>query len=174
MILSDNQERLLKNLSNLLQVARSDLFNLINFESRWNPLAKNPLSGARGLLQFTNSTAKKMGFLNADDLVSKYSTIDSQLEYPVYNYLKQFQPFSGKQSLYMAVFYPLYRNASPFTVFDEYIQKLNPGIKTVRDYINMVDGKKIFPGNNFLVLILSSAMVYYYIVCRRNKIFKGN
>lgn len=141
--LTPKQESILLNLANVLGVKRDDLFQLINFESAgWNPLARNKISGARGLIQFTNSTAQKMGFKNADDLVNKYPTIESQLEFPVYNYLKQFIPFSGKQSLYLAVFYPKYRNFPPDTVFSDLVKSQNPGINTVQDYIDFVDGKK--------------------------------
>ena len=141
--LTVNQEELLRGLSSILGVSRDDLFNLINFESAgWNPLARNKISGARGLLQFTNTTARNMGYASADDLVNKHSTIDSQLEIPVYNYLKEFVPFTGKQSLYMAVFYPKYRYVSPNTSFGDKVKSQNPGIFTVQDYIDKVEGKK--------------------------------
>lgn len=141
--LTAKQESLLQNLASILGVSRDDLFSLINFESAgWNPLARNKLSGARGLLQFTNSTARGMGYASADDLVAKHPSIESQLEGPVYNYLKQFIPFTGKQSLYMAVFYPKYRNVHPLTHFPDKVKSLNPGIFTAQDYIDYVDGKK--------------------------------
>lgn len=141
--LTTKQESILLNLSNVLGVKRDDLYQLINFESAgWNPLARNKLSGARGLIQFTHSTARKMGFKDADDLVNKYPTIESQLEFPVYNYLKQFIPFSGKQSLYLSVFYPKYRNFPPMTEFNDTVKSQNPGIITVQDYIDFVEGKK--------------------------------
>lgn len=141
--LTVNQETLLKGLASILGVSRDDLFNLINFESAgWNPLARNKISGARGLLQFTNTTARNMGYASADDLVNKHPTIDSQLEIPVYNYLKEFVPFTGKQSLYMAVFYPDFRNVHPDTTFNDKIKRQNPGIFTVQDYIDLVEGKK--------------------------------
>jgi len=141
--LTPKQESILLNLANVLGVKRDDLYQLINFESAgWNPLARNPLSGARGLIQFTNKTAQEMGFKNADDLVNKYPTIESQLEFPVYNYLKKYIPFSNKQSLYLSVFYPKYRNFPSDTVFSDLVKNQNPGINTVQDYIDFVDGKK--------------------------------
>ena len=140
--LTMKQDMMLHNLSSILNVSKNDLFSLIKFESGFNPLAKNPLSGARGLIQFTNTTAKSMGYKSADDLVLKHPTIESQLEVPVYNYLKQFIPFNGKQSLYMAVFYPAYRNVSPSTPFNDQVKRLNSGIITVSDYLDLVDGKK--------------------------------
>ena len=141
--LTVNQEKLLSGLASVLGVSRDHLYGLINFESAgWNPLARNKISGARGLLQFTNTTARNMGYASADDLVAKHPTIDSQLEGPVYNYLKEFLPFTGKQSLYMAVFYPKYRTVSPDTAFSSTVKSQNPGIFTVQDYIDFVDGKK--------------------------------
>lgn len=141
--LTAKQESILLNLSNVLGVKRNDLFQLINFESAgWNPLARNKISGARGLIQFTHATAREMGFKDADELVNKYPTIESQLEFPVYNYLKKYTPFSNKQSLYLSVFYPKYRNYPPLTEFDDTVKSQNPGIITVQDYIDYVDGKK--------------------------------
>lgn len=142
MKLTDKQQSLLQGLSDILNVNVNDLFNLINFESSWNPLARNKISGARGLIQFINSTAQALGYKSADDLVSKHPTIESQLEGPVYNYLKKFIPFSNKQSLYMSVFFPRYRNVHPDTHFSDTVKSQNPGIFTVQDYMDLVEGKK--------------------------------
>jgi hypothetical protein len=142
MILTTRQESLLGQLASILNVPRDNLYNLINFESAWNPLARNKSSGARGLIQFMHKTAREMGFKDADDLVNKYPTIESQLEYPVYNYLKKYSPFSTKQSLYMSVFYPAYRNVRSDTVFNDQVKKQNSGIITVQDYVDLVEGKK--------------------------------
>jgi len=142
MNLKVNEENALVTISKRLGVTRDDLFNLINFESKWNPLARNKKTGARGLIQFMNDTSKTLGYLNSDDLVIKNSTIESQLSGPVYKYLKYFKPFTGKQSLYMSVFYPKFRNVSPDTAFSQMVTKYNPGIDTVQDYINLVEGKK--------------------------------
>lgn len=142
MILTTRQESLLGQLASILNVPRDNLYNLINFESAWNPLARNKNSGARGLIQFMHKTAREMGFKDADDLVNKYPTIESQLEYPVYNYLKKYLPFSTKQSLYMSVFYPAYRSVPSDTVFNDQVKKQNSGIITVQDYVDLVEGKK--------------------------------
>jgi len=37
------------------------LANVINFESGGNPQARNPVSGATGLIQFMPSTAQRLG-----------------------------------------------------------------------------------------------------------------
>lgn len=114
------------------------LNSLITFESNWKPDARNPYSGARGLIQFTNTTAKTLGYANADDLYSQNPTDTAQLLGPVLNYLKPLTPFPTEQSLYMAVFYPVARSWSPDAEFPANVQQLNPGIKTVSDYVNKV------------------------------------
>lgn len=123
-----------------LGVKSDDLYNLINFESGWNPLAKNPLSSARGLIQFTDKTAQTLGYRDSTDLVTQHPTISSQL-LVVKKYLAQYRPFRTKQSLYMSVFLPTFRNVSPYTPFSDAIQAVNPGIKSPADYVRMVEGK---------------------------------
>lgn len=110
----------------------------IQFESRWNPRIKNPGSSARGLIQFMDATARDMGFAGSLDLVLKYPTVPLQLAGPVLRYLKHWAPFPTDQSLFMAVFYPAYRNASPDTEFPERVQAANPGIEKVSDYVDFV------------------------------------
>ncbi len=139
------------------------LQNLIEFESKWNPSAKNPYSSARGLIQFTNRTAQGMGYEDSLDLVNKNPTIEQQLKNPVYKYLKKYKPFKGDQSLFMAVFYPKARNWHQDKEFPEYVQKVNPGIKTPRDYIKkvyFVIGKKFaFP----IGLLVGLSILYFVL-----------
>jgi soluble lytic murein transglycosylase-like protein len=52
----------LKDTASALGVGWEALYKLINFESAWNPLARNKSSGARGLIQFIPSTAAGMGY----------------------------------------------------------------------------------------------------------------
>lgn len=61
-ILSTAEEAALRNVASRLGVNRDTLYNLINFESGWNPQATNKFTGARGLIQFMPSTAAWMGF----------------------------------------------------------------------------------------------------------------
>lgn len=120
------------------------LLSLIEFETAgtFSPTVKNPLSSARGLIQFMDETARGMGYAGSADLVAKHPTFDGQLKGPVYAYLKKYMPFLTKQSLYMAVFYPKYRNVSPDTLFSAAIRNVNPGIDTVQSYVDKVDKKK--------------------------------
>ena len=138
-MLSSSEEAKLQYVASRLGVSRDSLYNLIQFESKWNPKIKNPNSSARGLIQFTDSTAVSLGFKNSSDLVKKNPTILDQLSV-VERYLTQFKPFNTSQSLYMAVFYPSARNVSPSTVLPQYVQDVNPGIVTVNDYIKHVEG----------------------------------
>jgi hypothetical protein len=139
----------------LIGVDKEWLWNLINFESGWNPKIKNPLSSARGLIQFMDSTAQELGYYNSQDLIDKNPTIESQLWGPVWKYLKQYMPFNTEQSLYMAIFYPKARTWSLDTEFPDSVKKVNPGIVTVGDYVNKVRKKALRTlQNNSIVGIL--------------------
>jgi hypothetical protein len=134
--LSPDESASLEALANSLNVNKKDLLVLINFESSWNPQARNASTGARGLIQFMPSTAKGMGFRDADDLVAQYPTRKAQLDGPVRKYLSALKPYSGTaQNLFMAVFHPDYRNVPITKPFDVDTQHYNPGIKTPLDYI---------------------------------------
>lgn len=141
------------------------LDTLIRFESNWNPLAKNNLSGARGLIQFTDTTARELGYVNADDIIKKHPTAESQLMGPVLKYFTlpgKKPPYPTEQSFFMSVFYPAARQWPVGTIFPESVRKLNPGITTVKDYINKV--KKISPALNFkntIPLIIIMGIVLY-------------
>lgn len=139
MKLSPRENELFQTISLQLGVNHAVLYRLIDFESGWNPNAKNPLSSARGLIQFTDKTAQNLGYSDSLDLVNKNPSIISQLPI-VKRYLDQFRPFTGKQDLYMSVFYPAARKVSPLSEFPDFVKKSNPGITTVQDYINKVDG----------------------------------
>lgn len=152
-----------------LKVNPTWLWNLIKFESRANPAARNAITGARGLIQFLHSTARSLGFKDADDLVKKNPTFDKQLSGPVLKYLAKYAPFPTKQSLYMAVFYPAARTWSPAAVFPANVRKANPGVDTVQDYINLVEGKRK-KAIGFLPKIIIAAIgafVFYKIAERR-------
>jgi len=138
-----SEQSALDNTAAKLGIPTDWLSKLINFESAgsWDPKIKNPISGAMGLIQFLPSTARSMGYVDAQDLVDKYPTIETQVQGPVYDYLRALAPFPTEQSLYMAVFNPASRNVPIDTVFSATIQANNPGIVTVADYINKVNSK---------------------------------
>jgi len=138
------------------------LSNVIMLESSWNPKAYNK-SGAVGLIQFMPKTLKDYGLLSVQlaakipagktpvpenikqevkaEFLSKYPDVISQLEGPVKKYFERYKGYPTEQSVYLTVFYPAYRNASLDTVFDVTIQKQNPGVKKVGDYVALVQSR---------------------------------
>lgn len=139
--LSSQEDAVLKVTASRLGVNPDDLYKLINFESGWRPAAANPYSSAKGLIQFTDKTARSLGYSDSANLVDFNPTRIDQLPL-VEKYLSQFKPFSGKQSLYLAVFYPAARNWLPGKLFPEAVRKVNPGINTPGDYVKKVEGGK--------------------------------
>lgn len=140
-----------------------DLHALIQAESAWNPNAYNA-SGAVGLIQFMPQTLKDFGLLSAGlaervpskgavpegvkqavrhEFLTKWPTIEAQLRGPVVTYFTRYKPFPTRQSLYLSVFYPAYRNAAPDTAFPASVRAQNPGIDTVADYVDHVEKRRI-------------------------------
>ena len=167
-MLSSKENDALNALANDIGVSSKKLYQLINFESKWNPQAKNPFSSARGLLQFTDATSQSLGYIDSMDLVTKNPNITSQLLGPVKSYLSFFRPYYTEQSLAMAVFYPAYRYVPINTVFPENVRKVNPSIVTVEDYM-----KKVFPGfvnkNIPIILIILSTGIILFMTSKKGK-----
>jgi hypothetical protein len=156
----------LETVSRKLDVNQAWLWSLIHFESGGKPDARNPISGARGLIQFMHATAREMGYIDADDLYNKNPSFDKQLTGPVYLYLKKYAPFPTKQSLYMSVFYPVARKWDPATYFPALVRKQNPGIDTVQSYIDHVEGKPSKKTAAGLGVLLAICGILYYIFNR--------
>jgi len=117
---------------------------IINFETAgtYSVTARNPYSGAMGLIQVTDTTARSVFHVeNSAALSEQYPTFDSYMENVVVPYFRRYAPFPTKQSFYMSVFYPAYRNSPADTVFSEKVREVNPGIDTVQDYVDKVDRK---------------------------------
>lgn len=145
---------IIKDAAAVIGVDPSWLDSIIGFESRHNPQIQNPIAYnqgrvdqgadtprfARGLIQFTDETAQWLGFADSLDLVTKLPDYQSQMEQAVIPYFVKYAPFPTKQSFYMTVFYPAYRSKDIDAEFPAFVQRVNPGIRTVRDYINKVDG----------------------------------
>lgn len=89
--------------SELLDIQPDWLVGVMWFESKLNPAAVNPVSGATGLIQFMPATAKALG-TTTDAL--KHMNAYEQMTY-VYQY---FKPYKGKMrslvDVYFAVFFP--------------------------------------------------------------------
>lgn len=79
------------------------LMAVMSFESKFDPAARNPYSGATGLIQFMPETAKKHG--TSTDALAHMSA-EQQLDYVV----AYFAPYKGKlktlEDVYMAVLWP--------------------------------------------------------------------
>jgi hypothetical protein len=170
-------------IANRLGIADPDwLTRLIALESGFNPLAKNPNSSARGLIQIIDSTARDIfGFPDSLSLISKYPDFDSQMDNVVFPYLRKYAPFPTKQSLYMAVFFPVARFVAPDTTFDalfeqkriggdKWQQRLaefhaaNGDIKTVQDYIDKVEGRAALIVGGGLAALLAIAALAWVIL----------
>jgi hypothetical protein len=170
MNLSNEEYLKIIQISNDLGINHNDLIKLISFESGFNPQAKNPLSSAKGLIQFIDETARELGFENSEHLITQHPTVLSQLDV-VYEYLVRYYPFKNKQELYMSVFLPSYRKLNPNTVLPNRIRLVNPGITTIQDYINLVERKGVSGTNIFI--ILSIVGIGIFIVLKGRK-YVGN
>lgn len=135
--------------SELLDIQPDWLVGVMFFESRLNPAAVNPVTGATGLIQFMPATAKALG--TTTDALKRMNAYE-QMTY-VYQYLK---PYKSKMrslvDVYFAVFFPAAIGASRDTVLQtsklkaSTIAKQNPIFDTnkdmaitvgeVEDYIN--------------------------------------
>lgn len=170
--MTSQEKQLLISLSEEINVPYEWLYNLIQFESGFNPGAENPVSSAKGLLQFIDSTAVQLGYKDSLDLIQKHPTVESQLVSPVRTYLLSQAPFPTKQSLYMAVFYPAYKYVEPERVFPKRVQDSNPGIKTPADYIEKVDSKfpKLpAPGLSFIAVLGIAGLLFIILTQQKGK-----
>lgn len=161
-MIKSTEKALLQMVADKIGVPYSDLYDLIKFESNWNPQAENPLSSAKGLIQFTDKTAVELGYKSSSDLIKKAKTIIDQLPL-VERYLMKYMPYSSKQSLFMAVFYPAARNWSSSNVFPESVRKANPGIVTVGDYMKKAGGDSYVVDNSIIVaaaLFVAAVLIY--------------
>lgn len=142
-ILTYSQIEALRHVSQILNIPVKWLFAVINYESGFNPQIKNPASNssARGLIQFTNDSAKKLGYTDSLDLVQKNPTIESQLLGPVLKYFKQYSPFANEKEFFLSVFVPAFRRYGLYDSFPVWVRESNPGINTPHDYIKRVWAK---------------------------------
>jgi hypothetical protein len=130
--------------ANQLGVHPFDLSNLINFESAGTFASdvRNRVSGATGLIQFMPATAKAMGFTT--DQLAAMSPVQQMDE--VYRYFSRYKGrFGTVQSVYMAVFYPKAMTWALTAVFPPNVQRVNPGIRTVADYVSLVNRRAKLP-----------------------------
>jgi len=112
----------IKELAKKLDVEEEWIYKLFYYESRGNPQAINPVSGAVGLIQFMPSTARNLGTTPED--LHKMS-IDQQLEY-VEKYIlkiKGNRHLNSFLDLYLAVFYPHAINKNQNYILGQHISE---------------------------------------------------
>lgn len=109
-------------ISNELGIEANWLMFVMWFESRLNPQAVNPISGATGLIQFMPSTARSLG--TTTDVLKRMNNIQ-QLDY-VLAYLR---PYRGRMKswvdVYLAVFYPKAIGKPHFVITPDIVAKQN-------------------------------------------------
>jgi hypothetical protein len=74
-------------------------------------------------------------------------------------------PYPTKQSLYLTVFYPVARTWGAGATFPETVQRFNPGIVTVKDYINKVEG--ITTKIGLSALVIAGAILIYFLTSKK-------
>lgn len=150
----------------LARVARSvgadagALANLIQFESGWNPRARNPTSGATGLIQFMPKTAARLG--TSTSALARLDRL-GQLAY-VERYLSAWRGKLGTPyALYMSVFYPVAIGWHPSQMFNAAVRKANPGINTPADYVRLVEKKARVTSARALALVPTPSRKWAYV-----------
>lgn len=141
-------------LAEKLDINPIHLMILINFETggTFDPQIKSPVSSAQGLIQVVDGTARGLvdrdgnEIKNTKDLIRIYPTIHAQLEVPneknkfggpIFQYFSKLKP--KKNDLYDLIacnFYPYARNKEGYK-FKHGIRKVNGGIKSVDEYVEM-------------------------------------
>ena len=107
---------------NQLNIKPNWLMFVMWFESKLNPQAVNPISGATGLIQFMPSTARGLG--TTTDVLRRMNNVQ-QLDY-VLAYLR---PYKGRMKtwvdVYLAVFYPRAMGNPNFVITSDIVAKQN-------------------------------------------------
>ena len=123
--IKDNRIEFTEKVNNIcteLRIEANWLMFVMWFESKLNPQAVNPISGATGLIQFMPSTARGLGTTTA--VLKRMSNVQ-QLDY-VLAYLR---PYKGRMKtwvdVYLAVFYPRAMGNPNFVITSDIVAKQN-------------------------------------------------
>ena len=123
--IKENRKEFTEKVNNIcteLQIEANWLMFVMWFESKLNPQAINPISGATGLIQFMPSTARSLG--TTVDVLKRMSNVQ-QLDY-VLAYLR---PYKGRMKrwidVYLAVFYPKAMGKPDFVITSDIVAKQN-------------------------------------------------
>ena len=123
--IKDNRVEFTEKVNNIcteLRIEANWLMFVMWFESKLNPQAVNPISGATGLIQFMPSTARGLG--TTTDVLKRMTNVQ-QLDY-VLAYLR---PYKGRMKrwvdVYLAVFYPRAMGNPNFVITSDIVAKQN-------------------------------------------------
>jgi hypothetical protein len=123
--IKENKKEFTEKVNNIcteLRIEANWLMFVMWFESKLNPQAVNPISGATGLIQFTPTTARSLG--TTTDVLKHMSNVQ-QLDY-VLAYLR---PYKGRMKrwidVYLAVFYPKAMGKPNFVITSDIVAKQN-------------------------------------------------
>lgn len=116
--------------------------NVIEVESNFNPQARNPRSGATGLIQFTPTVAQVVG-TTTDKL--KVMGIKEQFQYVVKYFMKYQGRIKTQADVYMAVFQPGRLGQPLSTPISAKAQEKNPTIRTLQDYVDKANARAKLP-----------------------------
>ncbi len=123
--IKDNRNEFTEKVNNIcteLRIEANWLMFVMWFESKLNPHAVNPISGATGLIQFMPSTARSLG-TSVEDL-KRMSNVE-QLDF-VYKYLKRYKGrMKSWIDVYLAVFYPAAIGKPDFVITSDIVAKQN-------------------------------------------------
>jgi hypothetical protein len=100
--LSEDDLRAFEQAASIIDIHPDWLGAVMQFESGFNPAARNPLSGATGLIQFMPSTASKLGTSIAALAAMSFK---DQLQY-VIRYFGEKAGLRSLEDTYLKVFYP--------------------------------------------------------------------
>lgn len=179
-IMGDTRAEKIRQTADRLGVPADWLDSIIAFESSYNPQAENPIPynkakvdagleaprHARGLIQFIDTTAAELGYIDSYELIVALPTFDAQMDGAVLPYFQKRAPYYSKQDFFMAVFYPSYRRVPADKVFPDSVTAVNPGIRTPQDYINKVEAlvavkKLIVPAGGIAAVAVIAAFLLW-------------
>lgn len=146
--IKDNRKEFTEKVNNIcaeLRIEANWLMFVMWFESRLNPQAVNPISGATGLIQFMPSTARSLG--TTTTVLKRMSNV-RQLDY-VLAYLR---PYKGRMKtwvdVYLAVFYPKAMGNPNFVITSDIVARQNKIFDLNKDLDISVDEIKTALRNN--------------------------
>lgn len=171
MKLTSSQLLAAQNAASRLAVDPEWLLAVIQNESGGDPLAKNPTSSARGLIQFIDSTAQALGFSSSLALVSAYPSFEAQVQGPVVEYFRRYAPFGSKEEFIGSVFYPANRRNLDAAFPDSVVKANNNQFHTLREYVSWVwsryKGLQLIEGSLPFLSVAAGVGIWYWWRNRR-------